>query len=125
MKIDPVGEVCTSTSQGTPGLHGTDMPRADGVYQDNSEDQADVYPTWQKIQQKEKEMELKAEGKKPNTKKRKFVIEDHFDDCGSDLSGLGPHVMEEDNLAPQDLASFTMTTHASRRVHQIETLDEA
>ena len=31
----------------------------------------------------------------------------------------------EDNLAPQDFASFIMTTHANGRVHQIETLDES
>ena len=40
------------------------------------EDQQDAYPTWQKVQQKEKEKKLKAEGKH-NPKKRKFVIEDH------------------------------------------------
>ena len=124
MKIDPMGEVCASTSQGTPDLHGTNLPMADREHQENLEDQTDAYPTWQKVQQKGKEKKLKAEGKKPNTKKRKFVIEDHFDDCGSDLSGLGPHVMEEDNLAPQALASYMMTTYANARVRQINTLDE-
>ena len=63
---------------------------ADREDHENSEDYTDAYPTWQKIQQKEKEKKLKAEGKKPNAKKRKVVIEDHYDDCGSDLSGLGP-----------------------------------
>ena len=124
MMIDPKGEVCTSTSQGTPDLHGTDQPVGRETDEHLREDQQDAYPTWQKVQQKEKEKKLKAEGKH-NPKKRKFVIEDHHDDCGNDLSGLGPHVMEEDNLAPQDLALFLMTDYANSRVRQVESLEHA
>ena len=124
MMIDPMGEVCTSTSQGTPDLHGTDQPVGRETDEHLREDQQDAYPTWQKVPQKEKEKKLKAEGKH-NPKKRKFVIEDHHDDCGNDLSGLGPHVMEEDNLAPQDLALFLMTNYANSRVRQSESLEHA
>ena len=60
--IDPKGEVCTSTSQGTPDLHGTDQPVGRETDEHLREDQQDAYPTWQKVQQKEKEKKLKAEG---------------------------------------------------------------
>ena len=42
-----------------------------------------MYPTDGKIRQKK----LKEQGHEP--KKKKFTIEDHADDCGNSLAGLG------------------------------------
>lgn len=46
-----------------------------------------AYPTEERIQQKAKTKARKDKGIKP--KKRPKVIEDHYDDCGTDLSGPG------------------------------------
>ena len=46
------------------------------------------FPTDQKIQQKQQRQELHAQGHSVHTRKRKKVVEQHFDDCGDDLSSL-------------------------------------
>eukprot|EP00439_Symbiodinium_sp_Y106_P057262 s2270_g8.t1 len=48
-----------------------------------------AFPTDQKIQQREKAKALKASGvEPPPARKRKKPVEQHFDDCGEDLSSL-------------------------------------
>jgi hypothetical protein len=47
-----------------------------------------AYPTDSKEREKKKRDQLKAEGKVVEPKKKKFNIEDHFDDCGEDLSSI-------------------------------------
>ena len=49
-----------------------------------------AFPTEGRERQKIKEKARKLLGIEPN--KKQYVIEDHFDDCGSDLSGLGPDI---------------------------------
>jgi hypothetical protein len=44
------------------------------------------------MRQKAKEKERKAAGLDPVVKKKQFKVEEHFDDCGQDLSGLGPDI---------------------------------
>ena len=48
-------------------------------------------PTEARIAQKERLKKMAEEGKKP--KKRKQVVEDGHDDCGGDITGLGPDVL--------------------------------
>ena len=50
-----------------------------------------AFPTEGRERQKVKEKARKLLGLEPNRKK--YVIEEHYDDCGSDLSGLGPDVL--------------------------------
>ena len=47
-----------------------------------------AFPTEERERQKIKHKALKEQGKKPGKKLKQ--IEEHFDDCGTDLSGLGP-----------------------------------
>jgi hypothetical protein len=47
-----------------------------------------AYPTEQREEWKRKQKEMKAAGKEP--KKRTKIVEEHYDDCGTDLSSLGP-----------------------------------
>ena len=47
-----------------------------------------AFPTEARLQQKAKLKELKDAGLKPN--KRNKYVEDHYDDCGEDLSGIPP-----------------------------------
>ena len=126
----------TTTSQETPDLHAYVQPdyhvKESVCFEEcaiPAEDhQADSsFPTWQKEQQKKKQKENKAKGIEP--KKRKFVIEDHYDDCGSDLSGLGlvPDG-EPDELPTESLAVFLMTQlgqSKSQHQHVFNTLTEA
>ena len=50
-----------------------------------------VFPTASRERQKVMQKARKLAG--GTATKRKFVIEDHFDDCGTDLSGLGPDIV--------------------------------
>ena len=53
-------------------------------------DEADAcFPTDQKLQQRERAKARQAQGLEPQpSQKRKKVVEQHFDDCGEDLSSL-------------------------------------
>ena len=54
----------------------------------SSTDKSLAYPTDSKEKEKNKRDKLKAAGIKVEVKKKKFDIQDHFDDCGEDLSSL-------------------------------------
>ena len=71
-----------------------------------------AFPTEGRMRQKEKEKQRKEAGLEPVVRKKKFVVEDHFDDCGQDLSGLGKEVQAmvvdylietADDIAEEDL----------------------
>jgi hypothetical protein len=47
-----------------------------------------AFPTDERVEWKKRQKEMKELGLEPN--KRKKVVEDHHDDCGADISGLGP-----------------------------------
>ena len=49
-----------------------------------------AYPTASKEKERNRRNQIKAEGKEIVVKKKKFKVEDHYDDCGDDLSSLGP-----------------------------------
>ena len=53
------------------------------------EEHVRAFPTEGRMRQKEKEKQRKEAGLEPVVRKKTFVVEDHFDDCGQDLSGLG------------------------------------
>ena len=61
-----------------------------GRYRSNPEEQTPkkVYPTDAKSREKERRNSQKASGKAHVVKKRVMNIEEHFDDCGDDLSSL-------------------------------------
>ena len=63
-----------------------------------------AYPTEGRERQKIKEKANKLAGIEPNRKK--FIIEDKFDDCGSDLSGLGSDIQIY-------MADYTVETESS------------
>ena len=69
-----------------------------------------AYPTDERIRQKAK---LKA-GHVP--KARKQDVEDHHDDCGTDLSGLAPYLLAVVPLAGDDSPADYMTTTSSSQV---------
>ncbi len=48
------------------------------------------FPTEAKARQKQKQKQLQVQsGEKPESKRKKKVAEEHYDDCGDDLSSLG------------------------------------
>jgi len=49
-----------------------------------------AYPTDAKVKEKEKKKKEKEQGVERKVKKKPKVIEDHYDDCGDDLTSLGP-----------------------------------
>ena len=49
-----------------------------------------AYPTASKEKERDRRNKMKAEGQEIVVKKKKFKVEDHYDDCGDDLSSLGP-----------------------------------
>ena len=65
------------------------------------QNEAQVYPTDAKEREKAQRKKLKAEGKEHQAKKRKKVVEDHYDDCGDDLSSLRDEALS--GLAYPDL----------------------
>ena len=58
----------------------------------NSKDVSDAsaFPTASKEKERDRRNQMKAAGLEIVVKKKKFVVEDHHDDCGDDLSSLGP-----------------------------------
>ena len=55
-----------------------------------------AYPTDSKEREKQKRKEQKEKGEEVIVKKRKFHVEDHYDDCGEDISSLDPRVDQAD-----------------------------
>ena len=49
-----------------------------------------AFPTASKEKERNRRNQMKAEGQEIVVKKKKFKVEDHYDDCGDDLSSLGP-----------------------------------
>ena len=69
----------------------TDAPKADSGASSGSqsaEAAAPAYPTGSKERENERRRRLKEEGKEIPIKKKNIPVEDHFDDCGEDLSSL-------------------------------------
>ena len=63
------------------------------IFQFHAPDDAEhLFPTDERIEWKRKRKENKEKG--IEVKKRTKAVEAHFDDCGDDLSGLGPDVKE-------------------------------
>ncbi len=56
--------------------------------------QADCYPTDAKEREKNKLKAEKAAGIERVVKKRKKIVEVHWDDCGDDMTSLGPDIEE-------------------------------
>ena len=61
-------------------------------YENESNPEQSAYPTEERVLQKQRQKERKELKVKP----RKQFVEEHFDDCGTDLSGLGVDVNEEE-----------------------------
>ena len=76
-----------------------------------------AFPTEERVRQKEKEKARKAAG--IEVKRRKLHVEEHYDDCGQDLSGLGPE-------AAIDAADFLITHSIAdpEQLHLIRPTDE-
>ena len=75
----------------------------------------DAYPTEAREQQKLAAAQAKASGIVVPTKKKKFVIEQHHDDCGESLAGLGIDEAyfcesDSDNVLSDDEATSCITT---------------
>ena len=102
-QLDAVCTVCDETSRAVPDRQ--EIPvRQDGaaVSCDNvsgapssndvvqSSLRQDSFPTDQKLLQKQREAEQKALGQVATTRRKKQTVEQHFDDCGDDLSSLTP-----------------------------------
>ena len=104
-------------------MHGTDQPVDREIDEHIREDQQDAYPLGRKFSRKKRRESSKLRAS-TILRNAKFVIEDHYDDCGNDLSGLGPHVMEEDNLAPK-ISPFLNDQLCQVRVRQSESLEHA
>ena len=63
----------------------------DGLTNEKSQEIAAAFPTDSKERERNAKNLRKAQGLEAKEKKKKtFVIEDHYDDCGDDLSSLGP-----------------------------------
>ena len=66
----------------------------DGLTNEKSQEIAAAFPTDSKERERNAKNLRKAQGLEAKEKKKKtFVIEDHYDDCGDDLSSLGPDVL--------------------------------
>ena len=82
-----------------------------------------AFPTEERMLQKKKEKERKDRGE-PSTKgTRKQFVEDHHDDCGCDLSGLGDDVELE--TTSMFLNGLPLFTQHSANAHIFDDLDDA
>jgi hypothetical protein len=94
---------------------GTPRPKRKVVFgtadscQEPSEEEADLaYPTEERERAKIRARERKAAGQSPRTRRKK--VEDHHDDCGTDLSGLG---ISESALADEMLLAVAKESEES------------
>jgi len=60
------------------------------------------YPTDQREREKQQEALNKAKGIEKVVQKRKQIVEQHWDDCGSDLSAIGCIDYDEDEEVPEE-----------------------
>ena len=89
-----------ATSQGIPVGTAHEASTAPRVFEDNDpvghalhatvdpHAKSHGYPTEQKLQQKQRRQEQHAQGIEVSVRRKKKVVEQHFDDCGDDLSSL-------------------------------------
>ena len=78
------GQPVVSSSRACSGSRATPVQLPPRLEEENSS-----FPTEQKLQQRERAKALKASGQEPQAvRKRKKVVEQHFDDCGEDLQSL-------------------------------------
>ena len=70
-------------------------------------------PTFEKEQQKKRRQKLKEKGITLEVRRKKFHVEEHYDDCGTDLSGLGDHValLADDDLGWSSSSEDEETRH--------------
>ena len=81
-----------------PGRHQTQLSTPRYQFQSVPHPEAVSYPTDAKEREKTRRKEEKAQGIEKKVVKRKKVMEEHYDDCGDDLSSL--HLPEQ----PPDVA---------------------
>ena len=88
---DPSRQSCSGSKQ-TPNsavpFSPEGGPRADSRDQRDLRQQQTFNPTDAKVREKERRNRLKEQGIEHVVKKRKKIMEDHYDDCGDDLSSL-------------------------------------
>ena len=65
-----------------------------------------AFPTASKEKERNRRNKMKAEGQEIVVKKKKFKVEDHYDDCGDDLSSLGN--VDQTMLTVGISASYTL-----------------
>ena len=65
-----------------------------------------AFPTASKEKERNRRNQMKADGQEIVVKKKKFKVEEHYDDCGDDLSSLGP--MDHTMLTVGLSASYTL-----------------
>ena len=73
-KVGPLGRSDNTSEVGQP--------------QQQQPQRQSFYPTDAKVREKERRQRLKEEGHEHVVKKRKKVMENHYDDCGDDMSSL-------------------------------------
>ena len=71
-----------------------------------------AYPTASREKVRDRRNRMKAAGIEIVVKKKKFVVEDHHDDCGDDLSSLGP--VDETMLTVGLSAPYTLDSDEER-----------
>jgi hypothetical protein len=71
-----------------------------------------AFPTASKEKERDRRNQMKAAGIEIVVKKKKFVVEDHHDDCGDDLSSLGP--VDETMLTVGLSAPYTLDSDEER-----------
>ena len=83
-----------------------------------------AYPTESRERQKVMQKARKLAG--GAAKKKKFIIEDHYDDCGTDLSGLGADIcfLAADVLIVDDFNINPATNHCSDTLAKFQNLPE-
>ena len=84
-QADSVDRPCTPES-----IHTTHHDTPDCLHTRVQEPVTACFPTEERERQKARLKKLKAAGKTPQ--KKRIHVEDHFDDCGADLTGLAPYL---------------------------------
>ena len=87
IKKDVSFSSCQPAESSTAALPCVSMVTRTVVDHADLTEDASAFPTEERLQQKAKAKARKEKGIQP--KKRPKIIEDHYDDCGTDLSGLG------------------------------------
>ena len=66
-----------------------------------------AYPTESRMRQKQAEQEAKDKGEIVPKKKKNLPVEDHHDDCGEDIRGLGDVPSDDDEVSGEITNAFT------------------